>query len=272
MITYPNAKINIGLTILSKRTDGFHNLESLFYPIPWFDILEINKADEFEFKTSGLTISGNQNDNLIVRAFKLIQENFNISNCSIHLHKQIPMGAGLGGGSADAAFTLTSLNKLFYLNISNSQLIELADTLGSDCPFFIDNQPKFVSGKGEVLEDIDFSLKGYYIKLINPNIHISTKEAFNNLIIENNNHSTSLKNLTPNLLFTENSGVKNDFEKGIFKLHPELLKIKNQLIKEGAIYVSMTGTGSTIYGIFNSEPKLTFLKNNFAKKICTFTK
>jgi 4-diphosphocytidyl-2-C-methyl-D-erythritol kinase len=270
MITYPNAKINIGLSILNKRPDGFHNLESIFYPVAWFDILEINKADEFEFKTSGLIINGDDKDNLIVKAFNLIKEQYNISNCRIHLHKQIPMGAGLGGGSSDAAFTLTVLNKLFNLKIPDSQLIELADYLGSDCPFFIDNKPKIVSGKGEVLEDIDFSIKGYYIKLINPNIHISTKEAFANLKIEKKQNSLLLKNLTSKMLFSEHSEIKNDFEQGIFKLYPDLLKIKKQLIQEGAMYASMSGTGSTIYGIFKSKPKSTFYHNTFTEKIIAF--
>ena len=267
MIIYPNAKINIGLNILNKRTDGFHNLESIFFPAPWFDILEINKAENFEFKTSGLIINGNSDDNLIVKAFKLIKDNYNISNCKIHLHKQIPMGAGLGGGSADATFTLTMLNNLFNLNISKNTLFELADTLGSDCSFFIDNKPKYVTGKGEVLEDVNFDLKGYYLKLINPNIHISTKEAFDNLNLKPQQSTENLKNLTPSQLFTANSMVKNDFEEGVFKLHPILSKIKKQLIKEGALYASMTGTGSTIYGIFKNKPLLTFKQNDFTEKI-----
>jgi len=264
MILYPNAKINIGLNVLNKREDGFHNLESIFYPIPWYDILEINQSDEFEFKSFGLEIKGSLEDNLVIKAYQLIKNKFDIPNCKIHLQKQIPMGAGLGGGSADAAFTITALNKLFNLNIPINQMKKMADSLGSDCSFFIENKPKYVTGKGETLVDIDFNLNGYYIKLINPNIHISTKIAFESLVIEPH-HQTSLNTLTPQQLFNDNSLAVNDFEKGIFNLHPSIKHIKKQLIKEGALYASMTGTGSTVYGIFKNKPKTTF--SDYLEKI-----
>ena len=272
MVVFPNAKINIGLNVLNKREDGFHNLESIFYPIYWCDILEINKSDTvepegYQFKTSGIAIDGDLTNNLVVKAFKLIKNQYHIPDCKIHLHKQIPMGAGLGGGSADAAFTLTLLNNLFELSISLENLIELADTLGSDCPFFIKNTPQFVSGKGDIMTDINFDLSGYFIKLVNPNIHISTKVAFNNLDLPQPIQNFNLKNLTPQLLFDKNQKVVNDFEKGIFNLHPKLLKIKQQLIKEGALYASMTGTGSTIYGIYQHQPKLSFKHKNYTEKV-----
>ena len=272
MVVFPNAKINIGLNVLNKREDGFHNLESVFYPIPWYDILEINKSDTvepegYQFKTSGIAIDGDLTNNLVVKAFKLIKNQYHIPDCKIHLHKQIPMGAGLGGGSADAAFTLTLLNHLFNLKIPLKTLIELADTLGSDCPFFIKNTPQFVSGKGEIMTDIDFDLSGYFIKLINPKIHISTNIAFQNLDLHQHQQSFNLKKLTPQLLFDKNQKVVNDFEKGIFNLHPKLSKIKQQVIKEGALYASMTGTGSTIYGIYQHQPKLTFNHKNFTEKV-----
>ncbi len=267
MVVFPNAKINIGLNILNKRPDGFHNLESIFYPINWCDILEINPSNTFQFKASGLLINENENNNLVVKAFKLIKNQYNIPHCKIHLHKQIPMGAGLGGGSSDAAFTLTLLNRLFNLKIPLNTLIQLADSLGSDCPFFIKNTPQLVTGKGEIMDDINFDLSGYFIKLINPNIHISTKTAFKNLNLHQQPHTFSLRQLTPQLLFDKNNKVVNDFEKGIFKHHPELVKIKQQLIKEGALYVSMTGTGSTIYGIYQQQPQLTFKNKNYTEKI-----
>jgi 4-diphosphocytidyl-2-C-methyl-D-erythritol kinase len=266
MIVFPNAKINIGLKVLNKRPDGFHNLESIFYPIPWYDILEINQSDKFNFKTSGLIIDGETSQNLVVKAYKLIKNNYNIPHCNIHLHKQIPMGAGLGGGSADATFTLTLLNNLFNLKISKTELISLSDSLGSDCPFFIENQPKFVTGKGEIMTDIDFNLKGYYIKLINPNIHISTKSAFNGLNV-NVQNKCNLKELTPQELFSNITCVRNNFETTVFNLHPELKQIKNQLLKEGALYASMTGTGSTIYGIFKNCPQVSFNQKKVVEKI-----
>lgn len=254
MIVFPNAKINIGLNITSKRKDGFHNLESIFYPINWLDILEINKSDVFEFTSSGLTIDTNTANNLVVRAYNLMVERYNITPCKIHLHKQIPMGAGLGGGSADASFTLTALNTLFNLDISVNDLEKMADSLGSDCPFFIENTPKFVTGKGDQMHTTDLNLSNYYIKLVNPGIHISTKDAFNG-ILPNSNASTlnplSLEDLINNV-------PVNDFETTVFSKHPELKKLKEKLKSEGALYSSMTGTGSTVYGIYESRPSLTF--------------
>ena len=261
MIVFPNAKINIGLKITEKRNDGFHNLDSIFYPINWCDILEINKADKFEFSASGLSINVSSENNLIVKAYQLINSKYSISPCKIHLHKQIPMGAGLGGGSADASFTLTALNELFNLNISNSELELLADSLGSDCPFFIENIPKFVTGKGDVFSSTILDLKGYYIKLINPNIHISTKEAFSGITPKLN--SFNFGSLTIDSL-TETK-ICNDFETSVFPNHPILKTIKSKLSDEGAIYTSMTGTGSTIYGLFKTEPAFSF--NEFTEKI-----
>jgi 4-diphosphocytidyl-2-C-methyl-D-erythritol kinase len=266
MIVFPNAKINIGLFVLNKRPDGFHNLESIFYPINWVDILEIVPSKTFQFTTSGLNIDGEITNNLVVKAYRLIKENHDIPACHIHLHKQIPMGAGLGGGSADAAFTLTLLNRLFGLNIERTLLLKYADQLGSDCPFFIENTPKFVKGKGEVLEDVGLNLKGYYIKLIYPNIHISTKQAFNGLNINSTNRPC-LKNSTVSDLLTSPTKITNDFESTVFHQFPELKKIKQQLLNEGAFYASMTGTGSTLYGLFKNEPHINEHKNGIVKVI-----
>jgi len=262
MIVFPNAKINIGLNITEKRKDGLHNLESIFYPINWIDILEINKSDVFEFTTSGLAIDSNLKNNLVVKAYNLIRDNYKITPCKIHLHKQIPMGAGLGGGSADASFTLTTLNILFNLKISNNELEALAGTLGSDCPFFIQNKPKLTKGKGELLSDIKIDLSEFYIKLINPNIHISTKEAFKGITPKIN--ATYFSNFSIDLL-THDSLFVNDFESSVFPKHPILKEIKYKLQSEGAFYSSMSGTGSTIYGLFKNKPQLTF--SNFIEKI-----
>lgn len=264
MIVFPNAKINIGLKIVGKRQDGFHNLESIFYPIKWFDILEINPSKTFQFHSSGLKINGDLDSNLVVKAFKLIQNKYDIPNVNIHLHKQIPMGAGLGGGSADGSFTLTALNTLFDLKISILDLELMADTLGSDCPFFIENKPKFVSEKGNKMTPINLDLNGFYIKLVNPNIHINTADAF--IGINNVNQSDfDLKHINLNSFLTHHTQPKNDFEQTVFLKHPQLNEIKQTLINEGALYASMTGTGSTIYGFFKDEPYATF--NSFTEKI-----
>lgn len=263
MVVFPNAKINIGLNITSKREDGYHNIESIFYPIPWYDVLEINKSDEFDFTTSGLIIDGSTDNNLIVKAYHLIKERFNITPCKIHLHKQIPMGAGLGGGSADAAFTLTTLNTIFNLKISIKELEAMADSIGSDCSFFIQNTPKYVTGKGEIMKDIDLKLSGYYIKLVNPNIHISTQKAFSN--IKPTVSINKLREIILNTIYQDNTEINNKFEASVFPLYPILPEIKNEIIKEGAFYASMTGTGSTIYGIYKNEPNLSF--ERFTEKI-----
>jgi len=253
MIIFPNAKINIGLNITSKRKDGYHNLESIFYPINWVDILEINKSDRFEFTSSGLHIDSNPDNNLVVKAYRLMVDKFKITPCQIHLHKQIPMGAGLGGGSADASFTLTAINQLFNLNISVFELEKLADELGSDCPFFINNTPKLVNGKGNLISKINLDLSDYYIKLVNPNIHVSTKEAFNGITPKPSN--TDYINFSVNDL--TNSKITNDFESTVFSIHPILKDIKNTLETEGSFFTSMTGTGSTIFGLFKNKPKFT---------------
>ena len=263
MIVYPNAKINIGLNITSKRPDGFHNIESIFYPIPWHDILEINKSDSFEFSCSGLLIDGESENNLVIKAYNLIKNKYNITPCKIHLHKQIPMGAGLGGGSADASFTLTTLNKLFDLNISNAELEKLADSLGSDCPFFIDNTVKYVSGKGEVMQNHNLNLKGFFIKLVNPNIHISTKKAFSG--IKPNESSFNLNKISLSSINQKDSVTKNDFEKSVFPQYPLLQEIKTKLNTEDAFYTSMTGTGSTLYGLYKTKPDFSF--TNYTEEI-----
>lgn len=256
MVVFPNIKINLGLFVTDKRADGFHNLESIFYPIPWLDVLEINLSNDFDFTASGIQINGNTDSNLVVKAFQLLKNKYSIPNCHIHLHKQIPMGAGLGGGSADAAFTLNALNQLFDLNIPMLTLEKMADSLGSDCAFFIKNQPAFVSGKGENVQVLPSFLSGYYIKLVNPGIHVDTKMAFSG--IKPSVAPIDLSQIKTAEDFFKSQNITNDFEQTVFKTHPEIKSIKTKLLKENALYASMSGTGSTVYGIFKDQPDSTF--------------
>jgi len=250
MILYPNAKINVGLNIESRRTDGYHNISSVFYPvIDCFDIIEIIESDEFLFTTSGITIPNGIN--LCEEAYLLIKEKYNIPPVHIHLHKIIPIGSGLGGGSSDASFTLKGLNILFNLSINNNKLEKLALYLGADCPFFICNTPKYITGVGEVMKDIDLDLSSYNIRLINNNIHISTQDAYSQLKICKSN--SLLEELIGKSVDLWKNNITNDFEKSNFKNYPILKKTKNDLYEKGAIYSSMTGTGSTIYGLFVKE-------------------
>ena len=254
MLFFPNAKINIGLNITSKRPDNFHNLESIFYPIGWQDILEIIPSDKMNFQTSGLNIPGKTN--LCLKAYEIINKKYSIPPVFIHLHKNIPIGAGLGGGSSNAAFTLLALNKIFDLGIDKCELKKLAIQLGADCPFFIDNIPSYVLGTGDILEPVNIDLSNYYLLVVKPNIFISTEKAFANVTAKKSNTSLLKETTKP----VENWNIKNDFENYIFTQYPELLEIKRSLINAGAKYTSMSGSGSSIYGIFSVKPDL-FFKN-----------
>lgn len=260
MIVFPNCKINLGLNILRKRRDGFHDLETVFYPIPLNDALEIIESDAAllapEFQITGLGIAGDTSSNLCVQAYKLLKKEIpRISPITMHLHKAIPAGAGLGGGSADAAFTLKLLNKRFALNLTNLHLMQYAMQLGSDCPFFILNKPCFASGRGEILEEVDVSLNGYCFIIINPGIHIETGLAF--LQINPSVPEQSIKEIIKGPVETWKNTLKNDFEFTAFKKYPELKIIKEKLYEAGAVYASMTGSGSTLYGIFEDKESIT---------------
>ncbi len=252
MIIFPGCKINIGLNIIGKRPDGYHKIESIFYPLELSDILEIIPNDIFSISVTGLPIKGDHSDNLVVKAYYLLQDKYDLPPVKIHLHKVVPMGAGLGGGSADGAATLVLLNRLFDLNIDTKKLELYADQLGSDCAFFIQNTPSFVQGKGEIINPIDVNLKEKYIYLINPQIHISTAEAFGGIVTSP--PSKDLKELIRLDFNIWRSELKNDFESTIFPNHTDIEKIKEELYNLGAIYASMTGTGSSVYGIFEKEP------------------
>ena len=247
MIVYPNAKINLGLNIIRKRKNGYHDISSIFYPVKeCVDILEIVKFDTFEFINSGIKIPNGEN--ICEKAWKLLHNDYRIGNVKIHLHKQIPVGSGLGGGSSDASFTLKALNELFGLNLTNLQLEKYSIMLGSDCPFFIDNRPKLVEGIGEKMISIDLDLSEFEIRLINPRIHISTKEAYSRVIPQI--PELNVKEIIELPINEWKNFLKNDFEDSVFLQHSSLEDIKNSLYKEGAIYASMSGSGSVVYGIF----------------------
>lgn len=254
MIIFPNSKVNIGLNITEKRPDGFHNIESIFYPIQLCDSLEIIESErETKFTSSGISIPGNGNDNLCIKAYNLIKQDYEIPEVKIHLHKQIPIGAGLGGGSADASCTLKLINDIFELNISNENLKNYARKLGSDCAFFIDNNPAFAYNKGDEFEKTSIDLSGYFFLLINPGIHVSTADAYSGVTTkmpENN-----LNKLIDKPIESWKNLIKNDFEDSVFKIHPKINEIKNDLYNSGATYASMSGSGSSLFGIFKDKPK-----------------
>lgn len=256
MIYFPNAKINLGLNIVSKRLDGYHNLETIFYPLEIKDGLEIIEKEGLKYDVffqHGLQIEGNQDDNLVMRALRLMRQHYSFPFLEVHLLKKIPFGAGIGGGSADAAFMLRLINDQYELNVSKERLIELASTLGADCPFFIYNRPMYAEGIGERMEDIDISLKDYHIVLIKPDIFISTKDAFSKIIPAQ--PELNLRTIAK-LSVEEWKGLMiNDFEKSIAKSFPEIEEIKNKLYALGAIYASMSGSGSSVYGIFRNKIK-----------------
>lgn len=258
MITYPHAKINLGLYILRKRDDGFHDLATLFYPIGLRDILEVTPAPDLphsRLTISGLDIEGDINKNLCLKAYRLLQNDFpDLVPVSMHLHKQIPTQAGLGGGSSDASFTLRSLNDIFKLGLSVEELKSYASRLGSDCNFFIDPVPSLGSGKGDILTPFPISLKGYYLLVIIPPIKISTAEAYAD-------STPRIPDLSPEEVLScpiQNwkTLLNNDFESSLFPRYPILANIKFCCYEHGAVYASLSGSGSAIYGIFSAPPPL----------------
>lgn len=251
MIVFPNCKINLGLAVLGKRPDGYHNLQTVFYPLPFYDVLEViqHSNSEPELSLSGIEIEGRPEKNLCIKAYRVLKNDFpHLPSISICLHKAIPAGAGLGGGSADGAFMLMLLNDKFKLNITQKKLLQYALALGSDCPFFIINKPCFAQQRGEVMETIQLDLSGYVLVLINPCIHVNTGWAFMQLNPSNNNN---INTIIQQPVETWQQQLVNDFELPVFEKYPEIETIKNNLIERGAIYASMSGSGSSVYGIFN---------------------
>jgi len=272
LIVFPNCKINLGLHILQKRSDGFHNLETVFYPIAFQDALEIiqhpQPSTDTEFSTSGLKVDGHLSDNICVKAYRLLKKDFTeLPAIKMHLHKTIPMGAGLGGGSADGAFALTLLNQKFNLCLDEGTLIKYALQLGSDCPFFIKNTPCYAIGRGEVLESLALDLSLYKFVIVNPQIHINTAWAFSKITPLSSR--PSLKEIINQPIEQWKEGLKNDFEEAVFKQHPQIKECKDALYEQGALYACMTGSGSTVYGIFEKKaaPEFFFPTHYFMKII-----
>ena len=270
MVTFPNCKINLGLNIINKRDDGYHNLETIFYPLPLYDVLEIITSDKTEndFVLTGINIERETTDNLCLQAYNLLKKDFQqLPFVKIYLQKNIPVGAGLGGGSADGAFMLKLLNEKFNLNLSEEELLQYALQLGSDCPFFIKNKPCFAQSRGEVLEEIPVNLSGYKLLLINPKIHINTGLAFSQ--IKPAIPETHVKEIIQQPVSEWKLHLRNDFEQTVFVAHSSLQKIKQELYDSGAVYAAMSGSGSTIFGIYKNEiiVKPAFNTNYFVKEL-----
>ena len=252
MITFPNAKINLGLNIVEKRPDGYHNLETIFYPINLQDALEVNRMENsqvpYKLRVSGTAIEGTPEENLVIKAYNLLREKYALAPVDIHLYKHIPMEAGLGGGSADCAFMIKVLNEKFRLGLSIEEMENYAARLGADCAFFIQNQPVFATGIGNVFERIRLSLANYKLVLVKPDISVSTKEAYAH--VQPKHPEVSLKEIVQQPVETWASCMKNDFENSVFQLYPEIAAIKDKMYDLGAVYASMSGSGSAVFGIF----------------------
>lgn len=264
MLKLSGCKINLGLSVIGKRADGYHNIESVFYPVPWNDVIEIIPATHDELVNYGNPIPGSLSENLCLKAYKILSRDYVIPQFKWILLKNIPAGAGLGGGSANAATALQLINECCELNLTREQLLQYASQLGSDCPFFIENKPQFVSGRGEVLEPIDISLKGYQLIVIYPGIHINTATAFKKLAESKTYSNSGLVKEALQLPITEwKKNLKNDFEQVVFTEHQAIREIKDSLYHQGAVYASMSGSGSSVYGLFHSSCNLADLISSF---------
>jgi len=268
MICYPNAKINIGLEVVRKRDDSFHDIETVFYPLSLSDILEMNVSATPCLTLSGIDIVDDPNNNLVLKAYRLLKNDFPLPPVSFHLHKQIPTGAGLGGGSADGAYTLKGLNALFNLNIDTEKLENYASQLGSDCAFFIQNKPVFAEGRGNIFTTIDLSLKDYWLVLVKPACAVSTAQAYGGVKPEV--PGSKLTELVKMPVSEWGGKVVNRFEESVFSIFPEIGKIKQTLLDNGAVYAAMSGSGSTVYGIFEQVPNelKTQFQNYFYHQEC----
>jgi 4-diphosphocytidyl-2-C-methyl-D-erythritol kinase len=258
MICFPNAKINLGLNIVEKRSDGFHNIETIFYPIQWCDALEVIENKEFKkgdekinLSLSGIVVEGNTQDNLITKAYKLVDTAYNLPPVKAHLHKVIPMGAGLGGGSSDAAFFIKLLNDKFSLNLSAIEQLSLAKQLGSDCAFFMKNKPVYASEKGDVFSKVEVDLSQYCIVVVYPAVHSNTALAYKGVVPAK--PQKNIQSIITSEIENWKEDLVNDFEKTIFLQHPELQNVKNAFYTKGALYASMSGSGSAVYGVFKED-------------------
>jgi 4-diphosphocytidyl-2-C-methyl-D-erythritol kinase len=270
VITFSNCKINLGLHVVRKRTDGYHDLETVFYPLPLQDIVEVVRMEQspVQFSASGIAVDAPPGQNLCIKAYELVKRSFDLPPVQMHLHKTIPAGAGLGGGSANAAFTLRLLNSKFNLGLSVEQLLDLALQLGSDCPFFIVNKPCMATGRGELLEPVELpQLSSHMLVIVNPGIHIATSWAFAQVNPGTNGHS--IREIISQPAETWKHELVNVFEEPVFRAHPAIAAIKDQLYHKGAVYASMSGSGSTVFGLFKSEPVLEFPEDYMVKIIIT---
>jgi 4-diphosphocytidyl-2-C-methyl-D-erythritol kinase len=263
MILYPNAKINLGLRVIEKRSDGFHNIETLFFPVQLCDVLEFIETDgnSPSLEVTGIQPGGNVADNLVIKAWKIINERYHIPAVKIHLHKIIPAGAGLGGGSSDGASMLKGLDRYFNCGCKQQELSEMAALLGSDCPFFILNSPALGTGRGEILHPISFSMKGYTLLLKKPDIHINTGKAYAE--ITPCYPKMPLIELISKPVFEWQHLLINDFEHVVFKKHPEIGSIKKRFIELGAEYAAMSGSGSSVFGIFSEGIFSTLMTDDY---------
>ena len=251
MISFPHAKINLGLYVTERRPDGYHNISSCFYPIGWSDALEILPSPSLQFSSSGLDIPGNMVDNLCVRAYEMLQKKFDLPLVKIHLHKVIPTGAGLGGGSSDGTFTIKILNEMFELSLEEEALADYAGRLGSDCPFFIKGKPVIATGTGNIFEPVTLALEGYTLLVINPQIAVSTAEAYGQLVPKEPEHE--LNEILQLPIEDWRNTLSNDFEASVFKKFPAIASVKKALYEMGASYASMSGSGSSVFGLFSSD-------------------
>ncbi len=260
MITFPNAKINIGLNIVGRRGDGYHNLETIFYPVNIKDALEAVESEKLSFNSSGLEIPGDVTGNLCLQVYERIKKDFNLPPVSIHLHKKIPVGAGLGGGSADAAFFIKLLNDKFDLSLDDISMQNYARELGADCAFFIKNKPAFAYGKGDEFDEISLDLSSYFLVLVMPPVQVSTSEAYRG--VRPSGLPVPLKERVSQSPEEWKYSVKNDFEESVFKNHPLIRGVKASLYEAGALYASMSGSGSSVYGIFKEAICLENLRSD----------
>lgn len=258
MITFPIAKVNLGLNVVERRPDGYHNLETVFYPVPLTDALEVMPMDDAfpsptdcDIKTTGIAVEGDEQRNLVVRAYRMLAESHRLPRLHVHLHKAIPTQAGMGGGSSDGAYMIRLLNEMCRLGLSHDEMVRTAARLGADCPFFISGKPAYAEGIGERLMPISLSLKGLWMVIVRPNIAVSTGEAFSR--IKPKRPQKNCLDIVRQPLETWRDELRNDFEESVFALHPEIGEIKQRLYALGAVYAAMSGSGSSVFGLFRDN-------------------
>jgi len=262
MITFPIAKINLGLNVVERRTDGYHNLETVFYPVRIADALEVQTMDaqfpsatDCDLKVTNIVIEGDEQRNLVVRAYQLLKQDFpELPRVHVHLYKCIPTQAGMGGGSSDGAYMLRLLNEQFQLGLTVQQLCGYAQRLGADCAFFVESRPAYAEGIGELLHPIDLDLSGWYLAVVRPDIPVSTKEAFS--LITPERPAVNCREVVKQPVESWRGQLVNDFERSVFAIHPELAEVKQRLYDQGAAYAAMSGSGSSIYGLFRQPVML----------------